>query len=37
MNFFWQLLWFFFMASALQPVIQQHVLEAARRRRLREL
>src|ERR1700730_1690329 len=34
MDFFWQLLWFFFMASALQPVIQQHVLEAARRRRL---
>src|SRR5580692_7783003 len=34
MNFFWQLLWFFFMASALQPVIQQHVLEAARRRRI---
>lgn len=33
-NFFWQLLWFFFMVSALQPIIQQHVLEAARRRRL---
>jgi ClpP class serine protease len=33
-NLFWQLLWFFFMASALQPVIQQHVLEAARRRRI---
>ena len=33
-NFFWQLLWIFFMASALQPVIQQHVLEAARRRRI---
>lgn len=33
-NFFWQLIWIFFMVSALQPVIQQHVLEAARRRRL---
>jgi ClpP class serine protease len=33
-NFFWQLIWIFFMASALQPVIQQHVLEAARRRRI---
>ncbi len=33
-NWFWQLLWFFFMMSALQPIIQQHVLEAARRRRL---
>jgi len=33
-NLVWQLLWIFFMASALQPVIQQHVLEAARRRRI---
>jgi ClpP class serine protease len=30
----WQLLWFFFVLSALQPVVQQHVLEAARRRRI---
>jgi hypothetical protein len=28
------LLWLFFMASAIQPVLQQHVLEAARRRRI---
>src|SRR5258708_37108070 len=33
-NFFWQLLWIFFMVSALQPVIQQRVLEASRRRRI---
>jgi ClpP class serine protease len=33
-NLVWQLLWLFFMASALQPVIQQRVLEAARRRRI---
>jgi ClpP class serine protease len=33
-NWFWQLLWFFFVISALQPVVQQHVLEAARKRRI---
>jgi ClpP class serine protease len=33
-DWFWQLLWFFFVLSALQPVVQQHVLEAARRRRI---
>ncbi len=33
-NLVWQILWIFFMASALQPIIQQHVLEAARRRRI---
>src|SRR5260221_3873660 len=33
-NLFWQLVWIFFMVSALQPVLQQHILEAARRRKL---
>src|SRR6266403_4182510 len=33
-DWFWQLLWFFFVLSALQPVVQQHVLEAARKRRI---
>src|SRR5258705_12962031 len=33
-NWFWQLLWFFFVLSALQPVVQKHVLEVARKRRI---
>jgi ClpP class serine protease len=33
-NLFWMLLWFFFMASAIQPYLQQRALEAARRRKI---
>jgi hypothetical protein len=33
-NLFWMLLWFFFMASAIQPYLQQRVVEAARRRKI---
>jgi ClpP class serine protease len=33
-NFLWQILWLFFMVSALQPLLQQRALEAARRRRI---
>jgi ClpP class serine protease len=33
-NLFWMLLWFFFMASAIQPYLQQRAVEAARRRKI---
>jgi ClpP class serine protease len=33
-NFLWQILWLFFMLSALQPLLQQRRLEAARQRRM---
>jgi len=32
--FLWQILWLFFMLSALQPLLQQRLLEAARQRRM---
>src|SRR6202158_5364323 len=33
-NLFWMLLWLFFMASAIQPYLQQRALEIARQRRI---
>jgi len=33
-NFIWQLMWVFFVVSALQPLLQQRMLEAARQRRI---
>src|ERR1700680_5028627 len=33
-NLFWTLLWLFFMASAIQPYLQQRALEIARQRRI---
>jgi ClpP class serine protease len=36
-NFLWTLLWLFFMLSAIQPYLQQRVLDAARQRRIARL
>jgi ClpP class serine protease len=36
-NIFWALLWIFFIASSLQPLLQQRMLEAARQRRIARL
>lgn len=33
-NLFWMLLWFFFMASAIQPYLQQRAVEVARKRKI---
>jgi ClpP class serine protease len=33
-DFVWTIIWLFFMASAIQPVLQQRLLEAARQRRI---
>src|ERR1700731_1256096 len=33
-NLFWMVLWLFFMASAIQPYLQQRALEIARQRRI---
>src|SRR6202023_3640278 len=33
-DFFWGLIWLFFIFSSLQPLLQQRVLEAARQRRI---
>jgi ClpP class serine protease len=33
-DFIWTIIWLFFMASAIQPVLQQRLLEAARQRRI---
>ena len=33
-NFIWSLLWLFFMLSAIQPYLQQRLLEAARQRKI---
>jgi ClpP class serine protease len=33
-DFIWTIIWLFFMASAIQPVLQQRLMEAARQRRI---
>ena len=33
-DFFWSILWVFFIASAIQPLLQQRYLETTRRRRI---